>query len=370
MCASGFRWPDGTDRGLAGQCVPGGETDPSTSSSTGEPSTQSATSIEPVTTADTSTGSDNDGSSTTGEPTCTLEPSSPVAFEGQSDLVVERLTIDAQSQAAVRITDCPGAIVRDLEIRFAGNAGIVVRSSADATIERVHLVNTAAPKTGAAAPSEIPIHVEDSPGIEIRDVLADDARSGIQVLRSDNAIVEDFVVHNARGDTENADDSGGDCVLVQESTTAIVRRFGCLNDPRGVNAHAGIFVDRSQGALVEEGVANHVISGSGAGVRVHTQDGTGGVRVQYVDVVGGTHACFDVVYGDDVTLFDTGCRNNAGYGWAASQVIGEIRVQQGRYYNLGQGAQCCGDAFAEFDVAPDQFAARLPPDVAAPCSDF
>ena len=367
-CPSGFRWPDGTDRGLAGMCVPTGETDPSTSSSTGEPTTLSMSSTEPVTTVEPSTS--GDGSSTTGEPACTLEPSTPVAFDGESNLVVERLTIDAQSQAGVRITDCPGVIVRDLEVRFAGNAGIAIYGSADATIERVRLVNTAAPEEGAAAASEIAIHVEDSPGVQIRHVLVDDARSGIQVLGSDNAIIEDFVVHNARGELDTGNDSGGDCALVQNSATAIVRRFGCLNDPQGVNAHAGIFIDRSPGALVEEGVANNVISGSDAGVRVHTQDGTGGVTIQYVDVVGGTHACYDSVYSDDVTFFDTGCRNNSGYGWAASQVVGEVRVQQGRYYNLGQGEQCCGDVFTEFDAAPDQFAARLPPDVAAPCSVF
>jgi hypothetical protein len=301
---------------------------------------------------------------------CELAASSPVAFQGQRDLVVERLSIDASGTAAVRITDCPGAIVRDLEIRFAGNAGIVIQNSPNAVIERVTLVNAAAPASGPAAAAEIGVHVEDSLGVEIRHVFVTDARSGIQVLGSDDAVIEDFVVHNARSETKTGNDSGGDCLLVQSGANTIVRRFGCTNDPVGVNAHAGIFVDRAPGTRVEDGVANNVISSSDAGVRVHTQEGTGGIVVQSVDVVGGTHACFDIVYGDDVTLVDTGCRNNEGHGWSGSQVVGEIRVQQGRYYNLGLGTQCCGEPFVEFDVVPDQFVARLPPDVAAPCSVF
>jgi hypothetical protein len=360
-CPSGFRYPEQTDLGLAGVCVPNeGDTDTLITTS----SSSSESTDAPL----TETTSEASSSSTSGTPACELEPSPPIAFQGEKNLVVERLTIEASATAALRITDCPGAIIRDLEIHFAGNPGIVIENSPGAVVERVALVNAAAPKTGPAALPEIGIHVESSHGIEIRDVTVDDPRSGIQVLGSDDALLEDFRVHNARSEDQTGNDSGGDCVLLQSGSNAIVQRFACTNDPTGVNAHAGIFVDRAPGTRVANGLATNVISASDAGVRVHTQDGTGGVVVESVDVVGGTHACFDIVWGDDVTLIDTGCRNNEGHGWSVTQMIGEVRVQMGRYYNLGEGELCCGEMLTEFDVAPDQFVPRLPPDVAPPCS--
>ncbi len=368
-CESGWRYPERTDAGLGGVCLePAGSTT-SSSGTTGEAFTSTTGDSSSIGSSSESTTTP---SSSTTEDACALVPSEPQTYSGENALEVAELDITAEGVPALRIEGSPGALVRDLEISFSGSAGIVVVDSPGTIIERVQLRNAGAPKTGHAALSEIGIRVERSEGVVIRDVYVEDARSGVVVIDSDDAVLEQIWVQDARGEitsTGRGSDEGGDCVLLQTSTDVRISGFGCTNTPDGFEPHAGIFVDRCTGAVVEEGIAENIDQGSGAGVRVHTNDETSNnVVVRDVDVVGGSHACYDTVEGRDVTFENTGCRNHDGNAWMESFVTpGPLRVIGGRYYNVAN-VSCCDEAeFTEFDAVLDQFVPRLPPAVVTPC---
>lgn len=355
VCASGLRYPSSIDGGFANECV-----DPlpaSSSSSTTEPE------VEP----------ESSSSSTTTGNVCTLEPSEAITIIEDADALVAEAEIVTQGLPGVRVQQSPGVVVRDLDVTFSGSAGIVITDSPNATIERIRLHNAGAPKDGIAATSEIAIRVERSNGIQIRDIFVEDARSGVVVIDSEDVTLERIWVDDVRGDINTdgkGDDIGGDCVKLETSTRVELIGLGCTNDPSGFEPHAGVFVDRSSDVLVQDGIAENIDQQSGAGVRVHTNDGMSqGVVIRDFDTVGGTHACFEAVEGVDVLFENTGCRNQQGIGWLSSPPIsGPVRAVGGRYYNVFEAVQCCSnEAFTEFDAAEDQFEPRLPPAVRPPC---
>ncbi len=370
-CPSSLRFPSPTDQGLAGTCVPPTGGGSSSGDSSPVSTTGSGSEFTVGGPVESSEGDGTTSSPTTG-PGCVLQPSMPLAFDGESDLIVEQLSIDARATGALRIRNSPGAVVRDLEVKFSGNAGLVIEDSPGVVVERIHLINAGVSGSGAAAAGEVAVRVERSSGIQIRHVFARDPRSGIVVIDSDDVVIEDIVVQNSRGEINTdgeGSDEGGDCVLLQRCDGAAVRRFGCTNEPDGFEGHAGVFVDRSSHVVVEEGIASEFTQQSGVGVRVHTTDETStDVLIRAVHVVGGTHACFDILGGREVTLEDTGCRNNEGTAWLGSfEIEGPMRAVGGRYYEVGEVVT--EGAFVDFCACEDQFVPRLPPDVRAPCSD-
>ena len=370
-CASGLRYPDITDRGLADQCV-----EPETASSTSATSTSSSGSTG--TAGSTSlevddTSSSEAGPETTAGPGCTLDALEPQAIADSPTAEIAEATIVSRSLPAVRIENSPGAIVRDLDVTFAGSAGIVIADSPGVVIERIRLHNAGAVEGMPAALGEIAILVERSEGAQIRDIFVEDARSGVVVIDSDDVVLERIWVDDVRGDVNSdgeGSDDGGDCVLLQTSDRVELTGIGCTNEPMGFEPHAGVFVDRCNDVVIEDGIAENIDQQSGAGVRIHTLgDDSRRITVRDFDVVGGTHACFDTLGGLEVTLENTGCRNQAGWGWVTSQFAGgPLRVVGGRYYNVSTNLSCCNDDhFETFDVAQDQFVPRLPPAVRPPC---
>lgn len=371
-CASGFRYPDNADGGLADQCVEPSAASTglsgSSSSSTGEDSAPGSTSLE----LSSSSSSSSDGATETTAGGCSLEPADPVTVVNAPGAEVAEATITTRALPAIRIESSANAIVRDLEITYAGSAGIVVSDSPGVVIERIRLHNAGAPEDGPAALSEIAIRVERSEGAQIRDIFVEDPRSGVVVIDSDDVLLERIWVDDVRGDVNSdgmGSDDGGDCVLLQTSERVELIGVGCTNEPNGFEPHAGVFVDRCTDVVIEDGVAENIDQQSGAGIRIHTLgEDSRRITVRDFDTVGGSHACYDTLGGLEVTLENTGCRNQSGTGWATSQFAGgPLRVVGGRYYNVGS-LQCCNEAnFAEFDVMQDQFVPRLPPAVVPPC---
>lgn len=367
-CGSGYRYPSNADAGLADQCV---EPMSATTGSSGPVSTTTDASTGPgTTTLEVESSSESQSAETTASG-CTLQPGEPQSVVDTAAVEIAEQLIEARALPAVRVENSPGAIIRDLEVTFSGSAGIVVLDSPGVVIERVRLHNAGAPEDGPAALSEIAIRVERSDGAQIRDVFVEDARSGVVLIDSDDATLERIWVDDVRGDVNTdgqGSDDGGDCVLLQTSERVELTGMGCTNAPNGFQPHAGVFVDRCTDVVVEDGVAENIDQQSGAGVRIHTLGETSRrITIRDFDVLGGTHACYDTLGGLEVTLENTGCRNQEGRGWTISQFAGgPLRVISGRYYNVGT-LQCCEEDFEEFDVALDQFVPRLPPSVRPPC---
>lgn len=365
-CGSGFRYPPGTDRALGGECV---QPEPSTTS-TGLAASESTGGSTGDTSASTDQGTTT-GSESTGSQ-CTLAPADPSSWSDEAQLEVAEQTIVSADIPALRIEDSPNAVVRDLDITFEGSAGIVITDSPGVTIERIRLHNAGAPESGPASLSEIAIRVERSNGAVIRDVFVEDARSGVVVIDSDDATLERIWVNDVRGEVNSngkGSDEGGDCVLLQTSARVTLTGMGCTNEPDGFEPHAGVFVDRCADTVVEDGIAENIDQGSGAGVRVHTiSEDERGITVRDFDVVGGSHACYDVYGGLDVTLENTGCRNHDGTAWASYMFGGgPYRVIGGRYYNVERLQSLDTSVYDVFDVMLDQFVPRLPPAVRPPC---
>jgi hypothetical protein len=363
-CASGLRYPDNADGGLADQCVD--PVAPATTSSTSANPTSSTGETVGSTTleVDDPSSSEVGGSASTAGPGCTLDPLEPVAITDGTDIEVAEGTLVSRSLPAIRIEGSPNAVVRDLDVTFSGSAGIVISDSPGVVIERIRLHNAGAVEGMPAALGEIAILIERSEGAQIRDIFVEDARSGVVVIDSDDVVLERIWVDDVRGDVNTdgkGSDDGGDCVLLQTSERI---------ELTGIEPHAGVFVDRCTDVVIEDGIAENIDQQSGAGVRIHTLgDDSRRITVRDFDVVGGTHACFDTLGGLEVTLENTGCRNQAGRGWVTSQFAGgPLRVVAGRYYNVSTALSCCNDDhFETFDVALDQFVPRLPPAVRPPC---
>ncbi|MEM9462094.1 MAG: right-handed parallel beta-helix repeat-containing protein [Myxococcota bacterium] len=355
-CASGFRFPDVTDGGLAGMCTTASPGSTGTASETAGNGPGGSGPVE-------SSGGNAVTSSTDGA--CELVESPPRSITQSVAAPIERLVIDAVGQPAITVSGVAGVHLRDLVVTFSGAPGILIEDSPGVVIERVSVVNVGVDGPGAAALGEYGIRIARSEGAVLRDITVRDAVTGIQVEDSDDLLVETFIVNNARG---QASDVGGDCVLVQTSERVTVQHFGCLNDPRQGTAHAGIFIDNCVDALVYDGVVSDVEHSSGAGVRVHTQSGGRYVVVDTVDVVRGRHSCFNIVGGDEVDLRSTRCRHmpDPHTGWVNYMLIGSVRVEGGEYYDVDT-LQCC-DAFETFEVSDVQFSPHNPPDVAAPCA--
>ncbi len=373
-CATGFRYPESTDLGLAGTCV-----DASSAATTGSPSTGTPDPIDttdPLASSTSSTSaSEADTTSdetTTGAPTCTLEVSAPIAHADAPGIDVGAHVIDATDVPAVRIENSPDARLHDLELTYSGTTAVVVLDSPRTHIERLRIRNVGIQGPGPAAASEFAIRVERSNDVVIEDVYVEDARTGVAVLDTDGVTIERVWVVNARGDVNTdgrGEDDGGDGILLQSCTAATIRDFGCTNTPDAFQAHAGIFIDRCFDVLVEGGIADEITQQSAAGIRIHTTTReSGSITVRDFDVVGGRHACFDTLVGRDVTFENTGCRNQPDIGWKGSfDIEGPMRVLGGRYYDVAQTSCCDGD-YVEFEASEDQFVPRLPPATQAPCT--
>ena len=190
-------------------------------------------------------------------PDSPLTPSGPITV--QSGKTYEGLLIDGQIRGSG-----DNITIRRCQIRHpVGQHGIDIRGANNLVIEDVFTWVKSPPASGKLSAESNAMYLERTPGVRIKTVRMEDASSGIILVQSPNAQLENIEGINVRGPFPR-----GQLVQFNKSNACKLRNFSISNDVRKAWTEDNISIFESHDVVVQLGLLDGCNSPTGVSVMV------------------------------------------------------------------------------------------------------
>lgn len=355
-CDSGRRFGEHAPRDMAGVCV---EVDPAMGSTSTGSEDGSSDGTSGTTGESTDDGpavrETSDSNSSDGGDCPPLVDSDPIVVDADG-MTIERVRIESDGEAAIRVDGHTGVTIRDVEIRHRGGPGLVFAGSDDLHVSNVIIVHDGAPEAGPhGSGGQANLDGRDASGVVIDHVRVVAGSSGI-VLDNVPAVTLSFIEgHDVRGPGDAA------FVRLHESDDAVLEDFSIINPLDTGRPQTLIQISSSSNVTVRRGLMDGHNAEFGYGINFDLIQGQhGGGLVEDVDAVRmaqGGFSCFP--WGRDITFRRTRARDNiceivsievegcneigpnggcipgsGGVSWTASLTSSNVVIEESAYFNL------------------------------------
>ena len=300
-------------------------------------------------------------------PPCTLTSSGAISTN-QDGQVIELLRIESQNGTAIEVTH-DNVVIRNVEIRHSGGAGIEINGANDVVIENVSIEHTGALASGANdSDDRVNIVGYQSPRLHVTNARLTRGSSGIYLIESADSRLSFIEGHDFRGPFPR-----GQLVQWDKSNGGRLEDFSVVNPP-GSWPEDNVNVYQSTGAEIRRGLIDGNNSPSGVGVIFDGGPSTG--VVEDVDAIRMGNGCFsDYDGGEGVVFRRTRCRENIctsqdGRGvplsnalmWSGNPARTELRIEQSQYFDACNPGNIVWpeDSFAVVEVEEVDFTLRAP----------